>query len=58
MTFAAGLGINADALGWGAMFADVDNDGWPDLLVVNGHVYPEVDSAKLGSSYREPRFLY
>ncbi len=40
------------------MFADVDNDGWPDLLVVNGHVYPEVDSAKLGANYREPRFLY
>ena len=57
-TFAAGLGINTDALGWGAMFADVDNDGWPDLLVVNGHVYPEVDSAKLGAAYREPRFLY
>jgi hypothetical protein len=58
MTFPAGLGINTDALGWGTMFADVDNDGWPDLLVVNGHVYPEVDSAKLGSVYREPRFLY
>ncbi len=57
-TFAAGLGINADALGWGAMFADVDNDGWPDLLLANGHVYPEVDQAKLGASYREPRFLY
>ena len=58
VTYAAGLGINADALGWGAMFADVDNDGYPDLLVVNGHIYPEVDSAKLGASFREPRFLY
>jgi hypothetical protein len=57
-TFPAGLGVNSDALGWGTMFADVDNDGWPDLLVVDGHVYPEVDSAKLGSTYREPRFLY
>jgi enediyne biosynthesis protein E4 len=56
--FEAGLGLNTHFLGWGVMFIDVDNDGRPDLLLVNGHVYPEVDSAHLGSSYREPRLLY
>ena len=40
------------------MFLDLDNHGWPDLLVVNGHVYPEVDADHLGSSYREPRAVY
>ena len=40
------------------MFIDVDNDGWPDILSANGHVYPEVDSSHLGSEYREPRLLY
>jgi hypothetical protein len=40
------------------MFLDVDNDSWPDILAVNGHVYPEVDIDHLGATYREPRLLY
>jgi enediyne biosynthesis protein E4 len=58
VTFAAGLGLYTKYLGWGTMFLDLDNDGWPDLLLVNGHVYPEVDKQHLGTDYQEPRILY
>ena len=43
---------------WGTGFVDFDNDGWPDILIANGHVYPQVDTVKEGVRYREPLFLH
>ncbi len=45
-------------VGWGDAFLDTANRGLLDLFVVNGHVYPQVDSAKLGTAYREPKLLF
>ena len=58
MTFQAGLGRNTRFLGWGASFLDFNNDGWPDILTCNGHVYPEVSETALESGYRERKVLY
>jgi enediyne biosynthesis protein E4 len=43
---------------WGTGFVDFDNDGWPDILIANGHVYPQVDTIKGGARYRQPLFLH
>lgn len=57
-TYQAGLGVNTRLLGWGVSFIDVDNDGWLDILVANGHVYPEVDGTSVDASYAERKYLY
>lgn len=47
-------------VGWGTAFFDYDQDGLDDIIVVNGHVYPQMDKARLGASagYRQPKLLY
>jgi hypothetical protein len=45
-------------VGWGDGFIDIDNSGWLDFFLVNGHVYPQVDSLVAGAKYREPKLLY
>ena len=45
-------------VGWGDAFVDFDNDGWQDLLVVNGHVYPQVDKIRSSLRYLEPKLLF
>jgi len=45
-------------VGWGAAFVDFDNDGWQDLFVVNGHVYPQVDQIRSSLRYLEPKLLF
>jgi enediyne biosynthesis protein E4 len=57
-TFVAGLGAHTQYLGWGCGFFDMDNDGWPDILICNGHVYPEVEQLKTEAGYPQRKLLY
>ena len=50
--------VSMPFLGWGIGFMDYDNDGWMDLFMVNGHIYPAVDAQKWGTSYRQRPLLF
>ena len=45
-------------VGWGAGFLDYDNDGWKDIMMVNGHVYPQVDKHDWGTTFAERALLF
>jgi hypothetical protein len=45
-------------VGWGDAFLDLNNSGWLDFILVNGHVYPQVGASGTGTVYREPKLVY
>jgi enediyne biosynthesis protein E4 len=50
--------VSLPFVGWGVKFFDYDNNGWLDLLVVNGHVYPQVEGAFPGGMYGQRKLFY
>ncbi len=58
VTIPAGLAVETRYVGWGAAMNDFDHDGWPDLFLVTGGVYPIADRELPGYPYRSPRQLF
>jgi hypothetical protein len=56
--FDSGLGRLRSYLGWGVIFDDFDNDGWGDILIVNGHLTPEIDNAAGDSRFKQRKLFY
>ena len=54
VTFSSGIGVNNRYVAWGCGFVDYDNDGWPDIIQINGHVYPEIDNTISARHSRTP----
>jgi len=57
-TFDAKIGVETRYTGWGTGFVDLDNDGLPDIFVVTGNVYPEVERRVADYPYRTPRLVF
>jgi hypothetical protein len=58
-SYAAGVAHSTvPYVGWGDAFVDLNNSGWQDIVLVNGHVYPQVGNTKTGISYQEPTLIF
>lgn len=58
VSYASGIGLpSLPWVKWGIAFVDLDNDGWLDLVTVNGHVYPQADQLPTNAKYREPKLV-
>ncbi len=59
VSHAAGIARASEPyVGWGDAFIDLNNSGWQDIVLVNGHVYPQMDNSNAGTTYREPKLVY
>ena len=54
----ASVGAIIKYVGMGVGFFDFDNDGWQDIFVANGHVYPEADRIRGIAGFKQPNVLF
>ena len=57
-TIPAGLAVHTQFVNWGVAFLDFDQDAWKDIIIVSGHVYPDIDKRHVGQMFHQPRLLY
>ena len=59
VSYHIGLGeVTVPFLSWGDAFFDYDNDGWKDLMMSDGHVYPQADKYNWGTSWKQRPMLF